>query len=427
MSDSNTESTGAFPTQSDGTPSTETSTNSKYTLNENGEVVEIPKEKWDKFLDTLNTNASISMGQGKPSNFIQSALVNLDRFGTMILPANHEMSGLTFITRPRLNLTAANLRFDSILSSINTMQPNSIAFLIRALLDTRLSGAHSTLAPGEFETEERRRFLQLAEQSAIFNPRCPFLTPLCNCLTDISGFGDLILETETTQAGYFSEDLTYAKGSDLLRKSIEISVGIKELQNGVLMALMYIWDLYISLQCSGVVMSYPDDIYEQRLNYTVSIYRFMFDPSMEVITGWAKATGCFPRSVPIGSKFNVSQGEDYVSAASKFSVPFVVNHVSYMDPWALLDFNSLVERYWPDIQSNGSISTVSTINNFMGVPYVVNTERGLELKFYYDETEKIAYTDALSELGIDPTTGTSTGQPDSDTPPESAFITDWKL
>lgn len=387
----------------------------------NGEQQVISDEAIRKFYQRINENASISMGQGSVNNYLQTALSRLDRFGTMMMPLNHELSGMTFITRPNLNLSSSNIRMDAVLSTLDTLVPRSIPFMMRALLDTTLSSTHVSNAPGiKADSRERSEFLTKVDQCPIFNPRSPFLTPLCNCLTDISGYSDLIVETETTAGGFYSEDMTYAKGSDLLNKSTELTLGFRDIQGGIVMALLYIWDLYIALQCKGEVMAYADDIYAQRLNYTVSIYRFTFDATREIITGWSKATGCYPKAVPIGARFNINQGEVYSSSAAKFTVPFVVNKIEYMNPEILKDFNTLVSRYWPGITKNVVTAANSVEDNMLGLPYVVTTERGLELKFYYDASDKQVQIDALSELASNiPGSNGSAGTYE--------FIKDWRI
>jgi hypothetical protein len=157
---------------------------------------------------------------------------------------------------------------------------------------------------------------------------------------------------------------------------------------------MYYWCLYIALQAKGVVMSYPDDIYEQRLNYTVSIYRFVTDETRRHILWWAKATGCYPKSAPVGAIFNISQGETTVSSAMNFSVPFVANDVKVNDAGALLDFNLLMESYCPDITNSNIFVDVNSdaAYNFMGLPYIISGKTGLELKWRTSNYYKDALT-----------------------------------
>lgn len=359
------------------------------------------------FLERIQKNAYLVTGKGSIDNSFQNALTRFDRYGAMQMPTNQEHTGITFITRPRLNFSSISLRMNSVLATLDTYRPDSVAFMIRALLDTKLAtGGRDSIVASMEDIE----FFKLVQQSPLVDARNPFNPVLTNCLTDISGWPDFTIETETTEGGYHSEDFTFARGSDMNYRSTELSLGFRDLQGGIVMSMFYYWSYYIALQCKFRVMAYLDDIYERRLNYDCAIYRFTFDPSREVIVSWAKATGCFPKTTPIGAKFNVSQGEVYSSSATKFTMPFVANKVEYMDPDILKDFNTLVSRYWPSIEDviqkqNGKsklqIAANEIAENFVGIPYIVSTNRGIELKYVYEEGDIDRPIDAITEFSTE--------------------------
>ena len=112
------------------------------------------------------------------------------------------------------------------------------------------------------------------------------------------------------------------------------------------------------------------------------------DPSKSTILWWSKATGCFPKSVPVGAIFNIDQGEVTISSATNFSIPFVANDIKYNDPHILGDFNTLVKRYYPGVTSAPDIVSSSSIhpvlnpyNNFSGIPLVDVDSGVLKLKW----------------------------------------------
>ncbi len=351
--------------------------------------VALSEEDFKNLFLKVNEVAAHSSGRGSNNHHLQNILTRLDRYKSSIFPWHYELAGATFITRPRLNLSGANLKMHPVLSTLASSKGDSVSFMIRALLDTYISQDYDNIGhPHMPDNEERQEFATLMAKSPLIDSRSPFLTPLCNALTDISGFADFILETETTNGGFFSEDMTYAKGSDMNYRSTELSLGFREIHGGIVLAILYTWALYMALQCKGQVMAYASDIYEQRINYGVSIYRFTFDATGEVITGWAKATGCYPRSVPIGAKFNISEGEVYSSSAARFSIPFTANKIEYMHPNVLTDFNRLVKKYYTNIDSLVQADNPTISDNMLGLPYIVETKRGLELKYFYDQSER---------------------------------------
>jgi hypothetical protein len=148
------------------------------------------------------------------------------------------------------------------------------------------------------------------------------------------------------------------------------------------------------------MLAYGDDIDDQRLNYTVSIYRFLLDPSRKYITKYAKYTGCYPTSLSIGGLFNKSPGEYFVSAATNFTVPFICNKVEYMDYAILMDFNTLMRRYCPSINWNtkqeehepdirgyqsGELLHPNLprepFSNWRGLPYITSDMHGIRLEY----------------------------------------------
>lgn len=320
-------------------------------------------------------------GHGGSSNILQNFLSRIDRLGTAIVPTNNMHAGYTFITRPRLNLTGANLHQLSTLTTLHNSNEKSVAFMIRALLDTRLSRGDplilGSITPEETLTPEVTEFAESAAKSPLFDACNPFFVPLMNGLVGISGFPDFTLDTETTAGDFFGGDFTFAKGSDFMGRTQELSLEFRDVQGSIVLSCIYYWCLIMAAQARGIVMAYPDDIYERRLNYTVSIYRFITDKSRGQILWWAKATGCFPKSVPVGALFNISQNETEVSSAKNFSIPFTVNNVSVNDVGTLFDFNQLVERYQDRINDETmfkSIDRYDTTNNFSALPYIVSKE-----------------------------------------------------
>lgn len=358
------------------------------------------------FLYTVLDEANRFSGKGSYTNIFQNFVSRLDRLGGTYTPLNTLNPGYTFITRPRLNLTGANLHQSPILTSLHTDSPDSVPFMIRMLLDSKMSrGMLCDLGFSVDPTEEQRACFEASMNSALFDIRNPFFVPLCNALKGISGFPDFNLQVETNEGDFHSGDFTYAKGSDFNRRTTDLSLEFRDVQGSIVLSCIYYWAIYIALQAKGVVLPYPDDEYEQRLNYTVSIYRFVMDPSKRNILWWAKATGCFPNSVPVGAIFNVNQDEVTLSSAMNFSIPFTANIVEVNDPAIFLDFNYLMQRYNPDITNDSvyhNIDTTSSVDNFNALPYVVSGDLGAKLVWrtstVYDDGESKPIEDRMNEI-----------------------------
>lgn len=310
-----------------------------------------------------------SAGAGTYHSLFQTLLSQYDRFGVNALMPNHEVVGYTFITRPKLNLSTTSLRQDRILSMIETADPFTLPFAIRCYLDTYYTNRIDMQA--------------LIQQCPFFNEESPFIIPLTNNLVSSSGWPDPVLETETTDGGFFSEDLTFVKGSDRLNRTYDITMTFRDIQGGFILALLYIWLRFIELVVRGDTVAYPEDIEARRICYTCSIYRFVLDPSRRYITKWAKATGCFPKTVPIGNVFNFGEREHFIHSAMQYSVPFVVNKVEIMDPIIFRDFNTISQRFSSTLQSSTAVhAQMIPDNNFIGLPLVDTTSGYNELLWW---------------------------------------------
>ena len=336
--------------------------------------------------------ASLSSGSGLANNQITSFMTGFDKYGKSMLMPNIEMPGLTFFSRPRLCLQSSNLRNNPVMAPLDTDNPESMAFAIRALLDTNLANQDGTNCV---------KYTNAIENSPLLNPESPWFIPLTNSLVSISGFPDFDLQIESTEGGYFAEQQKYAIGADNFNRGTSLNVTFREMPGGVISAIFFYWLEYIRCVTRGDMLAYPDDIDGQILNYTVSIYSFNMDPSMQYITRWVKCTGCFPKSLTLGQFMNKSAGNYTQEEVRQITINFEVNKVEYMKPYCLLDFNTLAKRYCPVIDTlpdgkvfldtegtgvppsglNRSTIPDSPFANFCGLPYIVSDQNGYRLVY----------------------------------------------
>lgn len=326
----------------------------------------------EKLMRALNNYAYRMSGAGSFDNQYQNAFKGFDKYGYNPLAPNVELSGFTFITRPKLNLSPGAVSSDPILGLLDTTVPTSPLFAIRCLLDTKYCN--------DYEIK--------ALQCKLIDIRSPFIKLLTNCSRSNSGWPDMNGDTHTTEGGYFNEDQTAFLGYDFLNRTYDINMEFIDIQGGHVMALFFYWFLWMAQVKRNRVMAYAEDIDARRLCYTCSIYRFVLDPSKQVITKWAKATGCFPKAPPIGACFNVNSGEYHVSSSQRFSIPFTANKIEYNDPRILADFNTVTRRFLPSI-ATGNIAPINDPGyNFIGRPYI-RTENGAHrIVWYYAPDEE---------------------------------------
>lgn len=356
-----------------------------------------------QFFSALTESIAKGSGQGSAAAKYMMALSRVDRYNINAVPLNSENHGLTFITRPKLNLHGSNLGSDRILSTLRTEDPRSWMFAIRMLLDTELS--------------RETNMAGLVRNSPWLNSDLPFILPLTNQMYSISGFPDINLETETTDGGYYGEDLTFVRGGDMNYGTYDLSLTFNDIQGGFIMALFTVWVHWMRMVTRGMVVPYMLDSYFNRLCYTCSIYRFVLDPSHRYITKWGKATGCFPTSVPIGAALNISDRDRFVDASRQFTIPFKANTVEMMDPIIFQEFNTIVSRYagWkgPGVGQTTTVDSGTiqygdrylvpageTKYNFAGIPWIDTVGGRNELQFWALEEEIKDNTDSAMDAII---------------------------
>lgn len=307
-------------------------------------------------MDILN-HLQRSIGMGSMNHQYQDFMCGLDRFQHNMLPPNVEHSGYTFITRPTLNLTTSALNLRPEFAPMLNLDPEATSTAIRCYLDPAWHQFITAVGGG----------------SRLADPRNPFLVPVCNGLTSLSGWPDITLQTLTTDSGFHMEDQTFVVGYDMLARSYDINMTFKDIQGGPLAALFFFWILNMGYVANGEMPMHENDKDELRMGYTVSIYRFTVDPTKSVITKFSRGVGCFPKNLPIGAMFNFNQTEVVNTDVGSFSIPFTVNGIEYNNYKTLVDFNLYVQRW---LNSTNSIMdkrpnlALQGINNYHGIPWI---------------------------------------------------------
>lgn len=367
----------------------------------------------DSLLDLSIENSYREAGLGSYFSRFMMTLSKFDRFGYTGLIPNDERAGFTFITRPTLNFTTTNLLQDRIMSTLNIPDSLSLPLSIRAYLDPQWAD----------------KYLYITRACPFYNQNSPFLIPLSNRLIDAAGFPDMSIDTVTTDSGFFNEDQTIARGSDMNNRTYDVSMTFNEIQGGYIFGIFLYWLRYMALVTSlGIMFPYQEYIEHRRLDYTVSIYRFTLDSSRRYIIKWSKCTGCFPTGLPSGNMFNINQSEFFNRAAATFNINFKVNHFEFMDPIILNEFNWLVRTFCPDVTTSSMVNSETKLfNNFTGVPYidVVSGRNELVFKAYKEEVEDVLsnrITNAMSSLNSIKTNAINTALLDINNNKSESFV-----
>jgi len=238
------------------------------------------------------------------------------------VPVNKDYYGLTFFTRPNLNMKAQNLRQDRLFSPLLSTDKNSLPRALRALLDTRsaLEG-HSTSLVDDYQA---------------------FIPILTNQLENISGWPDIVLPTWNSKPGVYQEEFGYADGTTKNFKSYDIRANFRNIQGDPITAMFLIWVHYAAMVAEGILVPYPEYIINNTVDYNTRIYRLVLDPSREYIQKIAACGAAFPIDSPIGNAFNFDSDGPINQGNNKISVSFRCFGAMYNDPILFYEFNQTV-------------------------------------------------------------------------------------
>lgn len=238
------------------------------------------------------------------------------------IPVNKDDHGLTFFTRPRLNLTRDNLRQVREFVPMLTNNATSIPRAIRALLDT------------DSDREEHG--------SPLVDPHQAFIPILTNHLITISGWPDIVAPTYTSKPGVYKEAYSHVDGVTRIYEAFSLQANFRNIQGDPITALFLTWVLYSSMVFQGIVVPYPDMIIENEIDYQTRIYRLVLDPSRRFVQKIGACGAAFPFSVPMGTAFNVDVEQPYSRSNEQISISFQAIGAMYQDDILIDEFNRTV-------------------------------------------------------------------------------------
>lgn len=245
------------------------------------------------------------------------------------VPINRDMYGLTFFTRPRMNMTSANLRQSRLFSPMLSTNDLTIPRAIRAMLDT----------------ESRKH----GHGSKLIDEYQAFIPILTNQLISISGWPDVIAPTYTAQPGAYQETFSMVDGLTVNYGAFDIRANFRNIQGDPITALFLTWAHYASLVFQGILLPYPDALIENEIDYMTRIYRLVLDPSRRFVQKIAACGAGFPIDAPIGNAFNYEQDKPINQGNDQITVTFRCFGAMYQDPILVDQFNRSVVMHNNDM------------------------------------------------------------------------------
>lgn len=279
----------------------------------------------------ITNSISREQGFGELNSAVTNAFFGINHRGLgNAVPNNNDHYGLTFFTRPRMNLSYDNITAFRPLTNLLTDNPLTVQRAVRAYLDPD-SGRRAT---GAITTP-------------LVDPYNAFIPLLSNTLTSLSGWPDSTVDTYTSTEGMHREAWSMVDGVSLNRRTFDITANFRNVVGDPITLLFHSWMHYAACVYGNIMTPYPDMIIENEIDYNTRIYRLVLDPSRRFVQKIAATGAAFPIANSIGNAFNMSNEKPITDENNEISIPFRCIGVDYLDPILMLEFNKTVEIFNP--------------------------------------------------------------------------------
>jgi hypothetical protein len=292
------------------------------------------------------------------------------------VPANTDMQGLTFFSRPNLNLSYDNIMAMRQLSVMASNKPTSYNRIIRRML-----------WPDSIDSD-------ISGDNNIFDNRQAFMPLLSNCLTNMSGWPDLTLHAYSTNEGMAKEVWMMNDSIAEINGRFTLDCTFENTLGDPISFTLFAWLLYIGGVYMGTkIQPAGYSIVQREVDYMTRIYRFVTDWSGRYIQKWASCGAAFPVGLSIGTSFNYSRETPYNENNKQVQASFECVVAEYNDPITLWEFNKLVVIFNPDMGDGKREKTMVHVSpeerklfNYKGFPWI-NLQGDPELQWWVDKSE----------------------------------------
>lgn len=332
--------------------------------------------------NTITTKSLDELFSAMPTGSLDRAILNNltginHRQIPGMLPSNKDMPGLTFFTRPQLNMQKDNIRNVRQLSQLMSDIETSMQRYIRCILDPRLINGVTGIPP---------------IKCPIVDNMQAFIPVLTNNCVSQSGWPSISVPNFTSKAGMYNESYSMVDGRVLNHEAWDLNVNFRNTRGDPILYLFYVWALYMSSVFEGKLVPYLDMISENEIDYNTRIYRLVLDYRKRKVTKISACHAAFPVGVPVGDPFNDSGDRTYSEANAEIGMTFRCIGVDYFDDILVKEFNATVAIFNPSMEDDKRSSEMMPIPwkniqqmNHRGYPYInPNTS---ELEWYVSLTD----------------------------------------
>lgn len=306
----------------------------------------------DGFVDGRTVGVSRDMlddlfseGLGAIYTAATRAFRGINHFNTgAALPANYDLHGYTFFTRPRMKLTDQNCLLDRTLLYLTNEDPLTIPRIIRAYLDPIGSGSPTGFTVPDISIPK------VKYTCPIVDPLFPFISILSNSLTSLTGWPDINVDTYTENQGIQREQWSMYDGIAKYYGVIDLNASFINMRGDPLGFLFHIWVTYGTIaKYDENLIPWIDSIMDREKDTETRIYRLIMDPTKTYVQKIACTGASFPTASNTGASFDYDVNKPVNQKQDVISMSFKCQGVMYYDPYIAIAFNITVVDFNPNM------------------------------------------------------------------------------
>lgn len=261
------------------------------------------------------------------------------------VPANYDLHGYTFFTRPRMKLDDRNCIIErSALTYLATSDSLSIPAAVRAYLDPIGSGSPVSVSVNDSSIPKKKYSCPLVD------PLSPFISILSNSLSSLTGWPDIDVDTYTESAGVMKEEWSMYDGISKFNGSFSLNSTHVNMRGDPLGLLFQSWVTYGTLiRTNERMIPWLDSILDWEKDYETRIYRLIMDPTKTFVQKIACTGVAMPTASNTGASYDYDSTRPLNNRNDSISMSWKCTGALYYDPYTPVAFNITVVDFNPNM------------------------------------------------------------------------------
>lgn len=260
-------------------------------------------------------------------------------------PANYDLHGYTFFTRPRMKLSDRNCLRDRTLSYLLQKEGLNIPAAVRAYLDPIGSGSPVSMSAKDASLKDN------SYPCPLIDPLNPFISILSNSLTSMSGWPDINVDTFDSNAGIQKEQWSTYDGIAKYYGTFNLNTSFTNMRGDPLGLLFMVWVTYgTRIAWDELMIPWLDAILDHEKDFETRIYRLIMDPSKTYVAKIACTGASFPTNANTGASFDYDSNKPVNGKLDSHAMSFKCQGALYYDPYIAVAFNITVTDFNPNMR-----------------------------------------------------------------------------